>query len=106
MRLENNVALITGATGGMGSASARLFAQEGAAVAVAARHKDQADALVSEMPDAGGKASADRAPFIDKEKTGDRDASLSAPVLIGRRPASAPVEISCASASRRAWCVR
>jgi len=37
-------ALITGATGGMGSASARLFAQEGAAVAAAARHMGQADA--------------------------------------------------------------
>jgi NAD(P)-dependent dehydrogenase (short-subunit alcohol dehydrogenase family) len=56
MRLEGKVALITGATGGMGSASARLFATEGAAVLVAARHQDQGDALVKEMTDAGGKA--------------------------------------------------
>lgn len=56
MRLENKVALITGATGGMGSSSARLFAREGAAVVVAARHKDQGDALVSEITDAGGRA--------------------------------------------------
>ena len=56
MRLENKVALITGATGGMGSASARLFAKEGAAVLVAARHQDQGDALVKEIVDAGGKS--------------------------------------------------
>jgi NAD(P)-dependent dehydrogenase (short-subunit alcohol dehydrogenase family) len=56
MRLANKVALITGATGGMGGASARLFAKEGAAVLVAARQKDEADALVSEIQEAGGKA--------------------------------------------------
>jgi 3alpha(or 20beta)-hydroxysteroid dehydrogenase len=56
MRLANKVALITGATGGMGSASARLFAKEGAAVAVAARHEDLANALIREITDAGGKA--------------------------------------------------
>ncbi len=48
--------MTTGATRGMGSASARLFAQEGAAVVVAPRHKDQADALVSEITDAGERA--------------------------------------------------
>jgi 3alpha(or 20beta)-hydroxysteroid dehydrogenase len=56
MRLKDKVALVTGATGGMGSSSARLFAAEGAAVLVAARHEDQGDALVKEITDAGGKA--------------------------------------------------
>ena len=56
MRLEGKVALITGATGGMGSASARLFAKEGAAVLVAARHKELADPVVKEITDAGGNA--------------------------------------------------
>ena len=49
MRLEGKVALVTGATGGMGSASARLFAREGAAVLVAARHEELADPMVQEI---------------------------------------------------------
>jgi len=56
MRLEGKVALVTGATGGMGGASARLFAKEGAAVLVAARHQELADPIVQEITDAGGKA--------------------------------------------------
>lgn len=56
MRLENKVALITGATGGMGRASARLFAREGAKVVVAARHADKGQALVDEIVAAGGQA--------------------------------------------------
>jgi 3alpha(or 20beta)-hydroxysteroid dehydrogenase len=56
MRLENKVALITGATGGMGSACARLFALEGAAVVIAARKEELAHALAKEISDAGGKA--------------------------------------------------
>jgi len=56
MRLDNKVALITGATGGMGRASARLFAKEGAAVALGVRHRDKGDALAKEVRDAGGRA--------------------------------------------------
>lgn len=65
MRLEGKVALITGAIGGMGGASARLFAKEGAAVLVAARHDELADPIVKEITDAGG-----RAAFIQLEVTG------------------------------------
>jgi NAD(P)-dependent dehydrogenase (short-subunit alcohol dehydrogenase family) len=56
MRLENKVALITGGYGGMGRASARLFAKEGATVFVAGRSQERGDALVAEIKDAGGKA--------------------------------------------------
>lgn len=56
MRLENKVALITGATGGMGGASARLFAKEGAAVLLTDRHKDEGEAIAKEITDAGGRA--------------------------------------------------
>lgn len=45
MRLENKVALITGGYGGMGRASARPFAQEGATVFIAGRNEERGDEL-------------------------------------------------------------
>jgi NAD(P)-dependent dehydrogenase (short-subunit alcohol dehydrogenase family) len=56
MRLERKVALITGGYGGMGRASARLFAREGATVFVAGRNHERGDALAAEINGAGGKA--------------------------------------------------
>jgi NAD(P)-dependent dehydrogenase (short-subunit alcohol dehydrogenase family) len=56
MRLANKVALITGGYGGMGRASTRLFAKEGAAVVIAGRKADRGTALAKEINDAGGKA--------------------------------------------------
>ena len=56
MRLANKVALITGATSGVGRASALLFAKEGAAVVIAAREGEPGDNLAKEITAAGGKA--------------------------------------------------
>ena len=61
MRLENKVALITGGYGGMGRASARLFAAEGATVFVAGRSADRGEALVAEINDGGREGAFRRA---------------------------------------------
>lgn len=68
MRLDGKVALITGATGGMGSASARVFAREGAAVLVAARHEELAAPVVQDIIDAGGRASFVLLDTTEKEQ--------------------------------------
>jgi NAD(P)-dependent dehydrogenase (short-subunit alcohol dehydrogenase family) len=68
VRLENKVALITGGYGGMGRASARLFAREGATVFVAGRDQQRGDALVAELNDAGGKAHFVRLDVVDQDQ--------------------------------------
>jgi NAD(P)-dependent dehydrogenase (short-subunit alcohol dehydrogenase family) len=54
--LEGKVAIITGASSGIGHAAAKLFAAQGAKLVVTARRKPELEALVADIERAGGRA--------------------------------------------------
>ena len=56
--MNNKVALITGASSGIGRATALAFSAKGASVVLAARRQDELDSLVAEIEAGGGKATA------------------------------------------------
>jgi NADP-dependent 3-hydroxy acid dehydrogenase YdfG len=55
-RLDGRVAIVTGASAGIGEASALALAEAGASVVVTARRKDRLEALAERIRDAGGTA--------------------------------------------------
>jgi NAD(P)-dependent dehydrogenase (short-subunit alcohol dehydrogenase family) len=55
-KLHGKAAIVTGATSGMGRATALLFAREGAAVVASGRHSERGLALVDEIRASGGRA--------------------------------------------------
>ncbi|VXC94495.1 Oxidoreductase [Pseudomonas sp. 9AZ] len=56
--ISGKVVIITGASSGLGEATARHLAEKGARVVLAARRKDKLDALVAELVNAGSQAVA------------------------------------------------
>jgi 3-oxoacyl-[acyl-carrier protein] reductase len=68
MTLSGRVALVTGASQGIGRACALRLAKSGAAVAVAARNREKLDEVVSEITAAGGKAAAFALDVADEEQ--------------------------------------
>lgn len=67
--LEGKVALITGASYGMGQTMAELFAEEGAAVALTARGREKLDSVVEGIREKGGRAIGVTADVCSKEDT-------------------------------------
>jgi len=67
LRLENKAAIITGGARGIGAAAARIFAGEGAAVAVADFDSVAGEQLCGEIVSAGGKAAFFRVNVTDRE---------------------------------------
>jgi len=67
-RLDGTVALVTGASSGIGAATARSLAAEGAVVVVAARRKDRLDELVAQVAADGGVAAAVEADVTDRQQ--------------------------------------
>jgi len=68
MKLKDRVAIITGATSGLGEAAALLFAEEGAKVAVSGRNEERGRKVATAIAAAGGTAIFVRA---DVTKAGD-----------------------------------
>jgi NADP-dependent 3-hydroxy acid dehydrogenase YdfG len=66
--LQGTVALVTGASSGIGETTARELATRGAAVAIAARRKHRLDRLAREIEHAGGRALAIEADVTDREQ--------------------------------------
>jgi NADP-dependent 3-hydroxy acid dehydrogenase YdfG len=65
--LAGAVALVTGASSGIGAATARSLAQRGAAVALVARRRDRLDRLADELADLGSTAMVVEADITDPE---------------------------------------
>jgi 3-oxoacyl-[acyl-carrier protein] reductase len=68
MTLSGRVALVTGASQGIGRACALKLAQSGATVALAARAQEKLQALADEITAAGGKATAFPLDVGDEEQ--------------------------------------
>jgi len=56
MKLKDKTAIVTGAASGIGKEIARVYAREGARVAIADLNRDAADAAAAEIRGAGGQA--------------------------------------------------
>jgi 3-oxoacyl-[acyl-carrier protein] reductase len=83
--IEGRVAIITGAASGMGRATAYVFADEGARLALIDRAADAVEAVAAEIRDAGGDARA----YVADLATGD-----AIPGLVARiREDVGPVDI-------------
>jgi NADP-dependent 3-hydroxy acid dehydrogenase YdfG len=66
--LNGTVALVTGASSGIGEATAVALAERGAAVAIAARRKERLDDLAARITDGGGTALAIEADVTSQEQ--------------------------------------
>jgi NADP-dependent 3-hydroxy acid dehydrogenase YdfG len=66
--LDGTVALVTGASSGIGEAAALALAQRGAAVAIAARRKERLDDLATRITDGGAKVLAVEADVASQEQ--------------------------------------
>ena len=94
-RLKGQMAIVVGASSGMGRATALAFVAEGAKVIVASRRQGELDALVAEIKRAGGEAIA---ATVDVAKRPDVNALVQAAV---ERFGRVDVLVNCAGVNTR-----
>lgn len=94
-RLKGQMAIVVGASSGMGRATALAFVAEGAKVIVASRRQGELDALVAEIKRAGGEAIA---ATVDVAKRPGVDAVVRAAV---ERFGRVDVLVNCAGVNTR-----
>ena len=104
MDLKDKVVLITGASRGIGAASARAFANEGAKVALLARTSTQITELAAEIGDAAIAITCDVAFYEDVERAIDETVNAFGPldVFIGNAGLLDPIS-HLAEADPEAW---
>src|SRR5256885_10566989 len=71
-QLHGKVALITGASSGIGREAARLFARHGARLVLTARRQPELQALVAEIEQDGGQAIALAGDVRDEDRKSTR----------------------------------
>jgi NADP-dependent 3-hydroxy acid dehydrogenase YdfG len=66
--ITGKVVVITGASSGLGEATARLLSAQGANVVLGARREDRLQAVVRELMERGGKATAMQIDVADRQQ--------------------------------------
>lgn len=74
--MKNKIAVIFGASGAIGSETARTLAREGVHVYLAARHQDKLDHIANEIRAAGGTAHTRIIDALDEQSTHEQTAKL------------------------------